>query len=144
MKLVCFPWAGGSSALYAPWLKHPTITHAFSAIICVDYPCRASRMDQEPIGKCNLSLSLQFIWKHNLTVIVFTSHPLQNYIFAGNIDPLVDDILEHYECFGDNNTEEIVLFGHSFGAIVVFEVAKRLEERGDKRVKAVFVSASGK
>ena len=88
------------------------------------------------------------IRKQNLTVIVLlllpTSHPLQNYIFAGHIDPLVDDILEHYECFGDNNTEEIVLFGHSFGAIVVFEVAKRLEERGDKRVKAVFVSASGK
>ena len=73
-----------------------------------------------------------------------TSHLWQNYIFAGHIDPLVDDILEHYECFGDDNTEEIVLFGHSFGAIVVFEVAKRLEDRGDKRVKAVFVSASGK
>lgn len=91
MQLVCFPWAGGSSALYAPWLKHSSITSTFSSIICIDYPGRASRSDQEPIG---------------------------------HIEPLVDSILEQNECFAKDNGEEIVLFGHSFGAIVVFEVVR--------------------
>ena len=45
------------------------------------------------------------------------------------------------DCFFGGDTEEIVLFGHSFGAMV-FEVARRLEERG-RAAKAVFVSASG-
>ena len=111
MKLVCFPWAGGSSALYSSWLDHPGIASAFSSVICIDYPGRASRFDEEPI-------------KH--------------------IGPLVDDILDHYTCFNDEDKEDIVLFGHSFGAIVAFEVALRFEKL-DKhpKVKAVFVSASG-
>ena len=48
--LICFPWAGGSSALYAPWLKHQSLTSTFDSIICIDYPGRASRHDEEPIG----------------------------------------------------------------------------------------------
>ena len=112
MQLICFPWAGGSSVLYAPWLKHPGIASAFSSVVCVDYPGRASRSAEEPIG---------------------------------HIDPLVDNILESYTCFNSDaaGDDEIVLFGHSFGAIVAFEVARRLEERGQSP-KAVFVSASGK
>ena len=54
----------------------------------------------------------------------------------------MDSILEHNDCFENDHGEEIVLFGHSFGAIVAFEVARRLEERGQPP-KAVFVSASG-
>ena len=114
MKLVCFPWAGGSSALYAHWLHHPALTATFNSIICIDYPGRASRSDQNSIG---------------------------------HIDPLVDSILAHNDCFAKGEENELVLFGHSFGAIVAFEVARRLEERGrgkKKRCpKAVFVSASG-
>jgi surfactin synthase thioesterase subunit len=43
--------------------------------------------------------------------------------------------------FDPSNGEPIVLFGHSFGAIVAFEVARHLEERG-MQPEAVFVSAS--
>ena len=59
-----------------------------------------------------------------------------------HIAPLVQSILNKYECFNQStNQEPIVLFGHSFGAIVAFEVARHLEERG-MQPKAVFVSAS--
>ena len=113
--LVCFPWAGGSSTLYAPWLKHPAITSAFHSTICIDYPGRASRSNEEPIG---------------------------------HVSALVDNILDRYDCFDDTTEKEaeIVLFGHSFGAIVAFEVARRLEEEdgGRRAAKAVFVSACGK
>lgn len=110
MQLVCFPWAGGSGALYAPWLKHELITSTFSSIICIDYPGRASRSDQEPIR---------------------------------HIDPLVESILDQNDCFRiESEQEGLVLFGHSFGAIVAFEVTCRLEERG-RRPIAIFVSACG-
>ena len=110
MQLVCFPWAGGSGTLYAPWLKHELITSTFSSIICIDYPGRASRSDQEPIR---------------------------------HIDPLVESILDQNDCFRTVSEQEgLVLFGHSFGAIVAFEVTRRLEERG-RRPIAIFVSACG-
>lgn len=88
-------------------MKHPALTAVFSSIVCVDYPGRASRSDEEPIEQ---------------------------------IAPLVENILHQYDCFHQNTKEPMVLFGHSFGAIVAFEVARRLEEEG--RLKAVFVSAS--
>jgi len=58
-----------------------------------------------------------------------------------HIHPLVQSILDEYECFSRNKQEQVVLFGHSFGGIVAFEVARCLEERG-MQPKAVFVSAS--
>jgi len=107
MILVCFPWAAGSSTIYASWHNHPALK-VFSSIVCVDYPGRASRSDEKPIQ---------------------------------SITPLVQSILNHYRCFDPSNGEPIVLFGHSFGAIVAFEVARHLEERG-MQPEAVFVSAS--
>lgn len=110
MTLVCLPWAAGSSTIYAPsWTKHPALTSVFSSIICVDYPGRASRWDEESIE---------------------------------HIDPLIHDILNKYECFNRGNEEPIVLFGHSFGAIVAFELACYLEKSLGMPPKAVFVSAS--
>ncbi len=108
MKLVCFPWAGGSSALYSPWLKQQRLFSFFLSVHLIDYPGRASRSNEHPIS---------------------------------NVKELVETIVEHNRCFHSDDSEQVVLFGHSFGAIIAFEVAKLLEQRG-KPALAIFVSAS--
>ena len=55
-------------------------------------------------------------------------------IITSNMPVAKDDLVDHHR-------RHIVLFGHSFGAIVAFEVAQRLEAR-QCSVLALFVSAS--
>lgn len=107
MRLVCFPWAGGSSAIYAPWLDHPGLLSVFDSIECIDYPGRGKKADEKPIE---------------------------------NTQALVESILEGNSCFC-RGEGPIVLFGHSFGATIAFEVAQQLEKRGGPRPHMVLVSA---
>lgn len=108
MKLICFPWAGSSGALYNPWLTQQRLSSFFQSIHPIDYPGRASRSDEKSIS---------------------------------NVEDLVKNIVEQNRCFHSNDSEAVVLFGHSFGAIIAFQVAKLLQQRG-RAPLAVFVSAS--
>ena len=54
---------------------------------------------------------------------------------------LASQVIQEIEETESSNASPIVLFGHSFGGIVAFEVARRLEDLG-KAPLAVFVSAA--
>eukprot|EP00957_Ditylum_brightwellii_P210464 15364998-Ditylum_brightwellii.AAC.1 len=130
MKLVCFPWAGGSSALYSPWKSahgdvHSTLANHFgSEIYALDYPGRATRFGEETI--------------HDMSALVEDLLKTYNKVFfRGNSS--------RKNCVEDDG---LILFGHSFGALVAFEIAKHLsiqKAKGQAKccpILAVFVSAS--
>ena len=91
VRLVCFPYAGGSSAIYAAWADSlPSWVDA----IAVALPGRGARFD-EPA-----TTDFAALVDHVSTAI------------AG-VDPL-----------------PLALFGHSLGALLAYEVARELEQRG--------------
>ena len=55
-----------------------------------------------------------------------------------NIETLLDDLLNAFETFDDTPW---IFLGYSNGAAIGFELARRLEARGDNRVKHVCVAA---
>ncbi|MDF3281915.1 thioesterase [Gordonia polyisoprenivorans] len=57
--------------------------------------------------------------------------------FTG-IDALADTVLSKLPAFGPDT--RVAFFGHSMGALVAFETARRLEQRG-VQIEALFVSA---
>jgi len=118
VRLVCFPWAGGTSRLFSSWKDKDStsgVIYAFKKkmsnatplqVDTIDYPGRIVRPNDAPIA---------------------------------DIPHLASFIVQEY--FPPENTQDVVLFGHSFGAIVAFEVARILEARGHPPL-ALIVSAS--
>ncbi|MGZ3253004.1 MAG: thioesterase II family protein [Burkholderiaceae bacterium] len=53
LRLFCFPYAGGSAAIYHQW---PTCAPADTEILAVQYPGRATRLRQAPLKDLNLLL----------------------------------------------------------------------------------------
>ncbi|MFX1740027.1 alpha/beta fold hydrolase [Paraburkholderia sp. A1RI_3L] len=100
-RLLCFPYAGGSSSTYARWA--PLFDQDIE-LVCVDPPGRGACLDEPRIGD----------------VAVLSNR-------------LADALLPWLD-------RPFALLGHSNGALLAFELARRLRERG-RQPHAFFASA---
>lgn len=100
-RLFCFPYAGGSSAIYRPWTRliHPDIEVVPAAL-----PGREGRL-QEP---------------------AFT-----------RLEPLVETLTREIFPYLDR---PFAFFGHSMGAVISFELARRLRAEHGIEPEHLFVS----
>src|SRR3954467_11133805 len=101
LRLICFPYAGGSSNIFRKW---PVQLPEFVELVCVDPPGRAMACQSQPV--------------HRATVLAD--------IVAMSLDPWLD--------------RPFALFGHSNGALLAVEVARRLGRAG--RAPALFVASA--
>lgn len=101
LRLFCFPYAGGSAAIYHQW---PTCTPADTEVLAVQYPGRATRLREAPIT--DLDLLLDDI---EVTIV-----------------PLLD--------------RPFAFFGHSMGATVAYELARRLQAKQKPLPAHLFLS----
>jgi len=104
LKLFCFPYAGGSAAIFRGWqdLLSPAIT------VCpVELPGRGTRLLETP----------------------FTQ-----------LEPLVEAIATALLPEFD---QPFALFGHSMGALIAFELARKLSQTRDRTPVHLFVSGRG-
>ncbi|MGG4267116.1 thioesterase II family protein [Peribacillus simplex] len=60
-----------------------------------------------------------------------------------DINDLIENLLTELVESVIHKNDELFLFGYSMGALIAFEVAKRLEQISPKQVKHVFVAAKG-
>ncbi|WDE09214.1 thioesterase [Thalassomonas viridans] len=89
IKLICFPYAGGSSASYLPWLSQlPTNVE----LIMVQLPGRGSRVFEDAFDE---------------------------------MEPLVKQLLKFLPAVLN---KPYILFGHSLGSRIAFELALKLKE----------------
>jgi medium-chain acyl-[acyl-carrier-protein] hydrolase len=100
LRLVCFPFAGGTAALYRRWRDALPAT---VEVCAVELPGRGLRIDEPPIS---------------------------------DIARLCDESIAAVDELPGN--VPIALFGHSMGARIAFEMARRL----DGRVAHLFASAA--
>jgi medium-chain acyl-[acyl-carrier-protein] hydrolase len=101
VRLFCFPYAGGGSAIYRLWPQSlPSEVEVFVAHL----PGRGTRLREQAFS--------------SLDALVETA--------AEAIAPLLD--------------KPFALFGHSMGAMISFELARRLREQGQPQPARLFVS----
>lgn len=103
-RLFCFPYAGGSSAIFYRW--HEYMSPAVE-VCSIQLPGREGRFTMPP----------------------YTS-----------MQPLVEAAARALLPFLD---KPYVLFGHSFGALVAFELARYLHDQDMQRPMSLLVSAAG-
>jgi surfactin synthase thioesterase subunit len=106
-KLVCFPHAGGSATFYFPVSR--TLRGRFD-VLAVQYPGRQDRRHEEPIGSIPV---------------------LADHVFAA-LRPLLGDgpVSGEGALPPTPRNGPVAFFGHSMGAVVAYEVARRMEEAG--------------
>lgn len=102
LRLVCFPYAGGTAATYHSWQTH--LPESIS-LCAVQLPGRADRIREMPIKQLGSMLACL----ETALAPVFRAGP-----FA--------------------------FFGHSMGALIAFELTRRLRQRGGPEPVVLFVS----
>lgn len=102
MRLFCFPYAGGGSAIYRQWGREflPYPVEVVSALL----PGRESRVREPGYTR------------------------IEQYV-----DPLAREISPYLD-------KPFALFGHSMGAIIAFELARRLRDEHGLEPKHLFIS----
>ena len=103
-KLICFPYAGGSSVIYGDLKKQ--LCRQFD-VVTVDYAGHGMRM-------------LEDLYQ--------------------TMEQTADDAYKLVKELTKDG--EYVLFGYSMGALVAYEVAKRLEQNGDKLPSTIIFTSS--
>ncbi|WP_169713778.1 thioesterase II family protein [Paludifilum halophilum] len=103
VKLLCFPYAGGSARIYDSWKNniHPSID-----VVPIEPSGRGTRMN-EPL--------------------------------CDSMEEMVEDLYPRVRKELEDHLP-YALFGHSLGGLVVYEMAHRLMEKGDKKPQHLFVS----
>lgn len=104
LRLICFPYAGGTPSVYRGWDAHlGTGVHVVPVLL----PGRGLRMRERPYT---------------------------------DMRPLARDVAE--ALVERQLADEYALFGHSMGALLAYEVACELRERGHGEPRHLFVSGS--
>jgi surfactin synthase thioesterase subunit len=102
VRLVCFPYAGGSASFYY------SLSHVLSPavqVLALQYPGRQDRRNEPGIE---------------------------------DLGDLADQV---FDALGHTGGQPLAFFGHSMGATVAFEVARRLEQETSRALVSLFVSA---
>jgi len=142
IKLYLFPWAGGTSRIYS------TLSSEIGRDEEDQIPLSSSPESWSTAGPGSSATATS---TSNLS---FQVHPVDlpgrfvrpDEEAITDIPTLADVLIT--ELFGDPDYAEVkqiqpyVLFGHSFGAMLAFEIAKKVEEKGMQPPLALFVSAS--
>ena len=100
-RLVCFPFAGGSSQIFSNWSEH---LPKFVELIAVQLPGREARIQEKPLD---------------------------------DVHSVVEALLPEMQAYLDR---PVLLYGHSMGALIAYEFARRLE-RMSITPECLFVSA---
>lgn len=101
LKLFCFPYAGGTAAVYRNWAE---LLPSTVQVVPVELPGRGVRLKEAP----------------------FLSLPPLIEVLAPAIMPLLD--------------APFAFFGHSMGAVISFELARRLRREYDREAEMLFIS----
>ncbi|WP_242837304.1 thioesterase II family protein [Alkaliphilus transvaalensis] len=105
LKLFCFPYAGGSSAIYAKWKKH----FNDSIELCpVELAGRGKRYNDK---------------------------------FYDDINEVVEDVFKLIK--EDIEKGEYSLYGHSYGSLISYELAHKINELQLRKPKHIFYSGNG-
>lgn len=103
LRLICFPYAGGSAAVYASWLRH---LPGDIEMLSIQYPGRATRFREAPIT---------------------------------DLDTIVKECAQAIAAQSD---KPLVLFGHSMGARIAYEVTLYLKKQYEIIPQLLIASAS--
>jgi medium-chain acyl-[acyl-carrier-protein] hydrolase len=104
LRLFCFPYAGGSTAIFSSWWKS---LPSFVQVVPIQLPGRGNRLQEQP-------------WRR----------------IDQLADAITEDLLPVFE------EKVFAFYGHSMGAVLSFEVAKRLARRN--AVQPEFLIISGR
>mmetsp|Transcript_23153 Transcript_23153/g.64167 ORF Transcript_23153/g.64167 Transcript_23153/m.64167 type:complete len:2474 (+) Transcript_23153:109-7530(+) len=115
VKLICIPWAGGTSRVYSKLLKE------------IEYETSGLHLSFEPHL---VDLPGRFLRAEENAVT--------------DISAVAEVVIDEALAAGKGSVvpQRYALLGHSYGAIVAFEVARRAHEKGIQRPLFLFVSAS--
>jgi medium-chain acyl-[acyl-carrier-protein] hydrolase len=103
-RLFCFPYAGGTAAVYRHWQNEfPDQVE----VCAIELPGRRQRLREEPFRR-----------------------------LPELADAVIDGLAGEMDL-------PFAFFGHSLGALVAFEVARRLAEAGGRQPQALFLSGAG-
>lgn len=115
IRVLCLPHAGAGASFFSPWhsLAGPNIL-----IEPIQLPGREERIDEEPYTDIRLAV-------------------------RSIVDELFDAELFDAELFdAEYPPARVALFGHSFGAVLAFELARALQSQPGLTVLHLFVSGS--
>jgi len=101
LSLICFPYAGGSSAIFRPWAE--ALGQRFD-VCAVQLPGRGSRQLETPLTE-----------------------------LSNIVEALAEALRPCWQ-------KPFAFFGHSMGAMIAFELARRLRDEGAPRPRHLFVS----
>lgn len=150
IKVLLFPWAGGTSRIYSALCNDVAkaivpATEACPVVDPINTGAAANEIDsiilmrQFRLEMCPVDLPGRLIRPCNNGEEIITDAPLLarqmiQEIFWGRDGKKTNQVVLE--------GEQYVLFGHSFGAIIAFEIAKLVGEHGIQAPLALFISAS--
>ena len=150
LKLLFFPWAGGTSRIYSRLCKDiskKVLSPSKLLVNASNASSMSTSLGMTPlltstfqVELCPIDLPGQLMRPANEGEEVITDLPAL-------ANKLIQEIfLDNNSTTGQNTKvhkgEQYILFGHSFGAILAFEIAKKISDFNIQSPLALFVSAS--
>lgn len=102
LRLFCFPYAGGSSAIFSSWWRS---LPSFVQVVSIQLPGRGNRLSEQP-------------WRRMDQLA----------------DAIAEDVLPVFE------EKAFAFYGHSMGAVLMFEVARRLARQNKTQPEFLLIS----
>ncbi|GAB5034910.1 microcystin synthetase-associated thioesterase [Nannochloropsis oceanica] len=109
-RMICLAWAGGNSTIYRSWDLGPDIE-----TVAVELPGRNARIQETPLK--------------NFEVIV--ARIVQALDVMGYLPPSASS--PNASSSSSNSAKPLLLFGHSFGAMLATHLAQALRDRDEAR-----------
>lgn len=139
IKLYFFHWAGGTSLIYRPLSSALSQTKHGEKTKCEEKKDAGTDKDNPSCDRSNKNVTFDFC---PIDLPGRLMRPNEEAVTDIQIlaDVLINEMFPKNNIPGDSNP--FVFFGHSMGAMVAFEVTKKLKEYGMRPPLALFVSAS--
>ncbi|EWM21085.1 thioesterase [Nannochloropsis gaditana] len=115
-RMLCLAWAGGNSSIYRTWDLGSEVE-----VVAVELPGRNARVKETPLKNFHLLVSRLL---HAMEVVGYLPSSAPSFLPSSTSPPPLKPLL---------------LFGHSFGAMLVTHLAQALRERREDEGKSVDV-----